>query len=322
MRKSSLYKSLALHLIVVVLTAIDVSVLWRKDMSLEQVPIIVDLNEVKLSELTNLPTKAEFAEKDAPATKVKKEQPKAKQKEQPKQSEPEKVKTEKTKEKTLQKEEPVKPKKDFIVPPEPEKKPVPKKKPEPKPKPKPAPKPQPKKKEVAKKKPETKKQTPKKSEPVLANPLKDLLASVDNMEKKLGEQNANATIKAGTKVNNMGIEGGIGGSYFSDLSISEADAIAGRLRACWNLDPGAMGIEDMIIEIRASLNKDGTVKDVDILDKTRYNSDRHFRAVADSAKRAVYICAPYGILSQKYPHKYDMWKTMLLRFNPINHSVN
>lgn len=59
-----------------------------------------------------------------------------------------------------------------------------------------------------------------------------------------------------------------------------------------------MGIEDMIIEIRASLNKDGTVKDVDILDKARYNSDRHFKAVADSAKRAVYICAPYGILSQ------------------------
>ena len=83
MRKSSLYKSLALHLVVVILTAIDVSVLWRKDMSLDQVPIIVDLNEVKLSELTNLPTKAEFGEKDSPATKVKKEQPKAKEKEQP-----------------------------------------------------------------------------------------------------------------------------------------------------------------------------------------------------------------------------------------------
>ena len=307
-------------MVVVILTAIDVSVLWRKDMSLDQVPIIVDLNEVKLSELTNLPTKAEFGEKDSPATKVKKEQPKAKEKEQLKQDEPKEVKTEKTKEKAPQKEEPVNPKKDFIVPPKSEKKPEPKKKTEPKPKP--APKPQPKKKEVAKKKPEPKKTAPKKSEPVLANPLKDLLASVDSMEKKLGEQNANATIKTGTKVNNMGIDGGIGGSYFSDLSISEADAIAGRLRACWNLDPGAMGIEDMIIEIRASLNKDGTVKDVDILDKARYNSDRHFKAVADSAKRAVYICAPYGILSQKYPHKYDMWKTMLLRFNPINHSVN
>lgn len=99
----------------------------------------------------------------------------------------------------------------------------------------------------------------------------------------------------------MGIEGGTGGSYFSELSISEIDAIAGRLRACWNLDPGAMGIKDMIIEIRAFLNKDGSVRKVDIINTSRYNSDAHFRSVADSARRAVYICAPYSILPINMP---------------------
>ena len=130
-----------------------------------------------------------------------------------------------------------------------------------------------------------------------------------------------ATIQKGTETANTGIEGGSGGSYFSELSISETDAIAARLRQCWNLDPGAMGIEDMIVEIRAYLNRDGTVQKVDILDSSRYNRDVYFRSVADSARRAVYICQPYGVLPQKYGDKYDVWKTMLLRFDPINHTV-
>ena len=64
------------------------------------------------------------------------------------------------------------------------------------------------------------------------------------------------------------------------------------------------------------------LKKVDILDSSRYNSDTHFRSVADSAKRAVYVCGPYKIFANKYADKYDMWKTMLLRFNPFDASIN
>lgn len=318
MRRSSLYQSLALHAVAVFLMAIDLPFLWRKDMTLDQVPIIVDLNDVKISEMTNLPTKAEFGEKDTPATKVKPQEKKANDGERPQEIKPVKPDEAENSE-APEEEKPVEPKQDFVVPPQPGKPKLPDKKPEPK---RPTPPPQPKKPVPPKKQPAAKKPAPK-NQPVLDNPLKDLLASVDSLEKKLGEQNANATIKTGTKVNNMGIDGGVGGSYFSDLSISEADAIAGRLRACWNLDPGAMGIEDMIIEIRAYLNKDGSVSRVDVLDQGRYRSDSHFRAVAESARRAVFVCQPaYKILAQKYPQKYDMWKTMLLRFNPISHTVN
>ena len=111
----------------------------------------------------------------------------------------------------------------------------------------------------------------KKDEPTLANPLKSLLASVDALEKETNKSQT-ATIKEGTKVANMGVEGGTSGSYFSELTISETDAIAGRLRACWNLDPGAMGIEDMIVEIKAQLNQDGGVYSVEIMNKARYRS--------------------------------------------------
>ena len=315
--KDALRKSLLLHLVVFILFVIDLPLFWFERTPPGQVPIIVDLKDVKISEMTNLPPKAKFGKEDKAASQVKrkieknyaKEEPKPEvRQENPKKEEPEVKDTPKIE------PQPSKPKRDFLEAPEPQK---PAKKAKPK---KIAPPPsKPKfKASPAPKKPEPEKED---KQPTLANPLKSLLASVDALEKAEGNTDSTATIKEGTDVQNMGIEGGIGGSYFSELSISEIDAIAGRLRACWNLDPGAMVIEDMIVEIRAQLNQDGTVRSVDILNDSRYNSDSHFRSVADSAKRAVYICAPYTILADKYADKYDLWKTMLLRFNPLDASI-
>ena len=313
----ALKKSIALHLVVFIICLVDLPLFFWNKPTVGQVPIIVDLKDVKISEMTNLPPKAKFGDEDKAASQIKRKIEKKYTKDEPKEevSEPEPKKVEPKEEKTPEppatKPEP--PKRDHLVAPQP-KKPTPKveaKKEAPKPKPKP--------KKAEPKKPQPKKEDAKK--PELANPLKSLLASVDALEKAEGPKDATATIKEGTDVNNMGIEGGTGGSYFSELSISEIDAIAGRLRACWNLDPGAMGIEDMIVEIRAQLNQDGTVRKVEILDTGRYNSDNHFRSVADSARRAVYICAPYSVLADKYAEKYDLWKVLRLRFNPMDNSV-
>lgn len=313
---NALKKSIALHLAVFLMFIIDLPMFWRNRLTMDQVPIIVDLKDVKISEVTNLPPKAKFGDEDKAATRTKpqKEKPQY-SKEQPDEEEV------KPQDKKAEKAEPEKeqvapePKKDYLAAPQPKKpqapkKPAPKKimPPKAKPKPKPQPKPAPKKEDDSK--------------PQLANPLKSLLASVDQMEKSIGAEDTEATIKTGTEVNNMGVEGGTQGSYFSELSISEIDAIAGRLRACWNLDPGAMGIESMIVEIRASLNQDGSVRKVDILDSSRYNSDNHFRSVADSARRAVFICGPYKIFAERYADKYDKWNTLLLRFNPLNKQIN
>ncbi len=305
--KSALKKSVALHIAVVLLWVIDMPMFWWNRTPMSQVPIIVDLKDVKISEMTNLPPKAKFGKEDKEASKVKRKvEKKYNQKEKPKQQE---KKQEKKKENIKKEEKKTEPKKDFVADEKKKKeeKKVEKKKPE--------------KKEAKKTEPksEPKKET-KKDEPELANPLKSLLASVDALEKEANKAET-ATIKEGTKVANMGVEGGTVGSYFSELSISEMDALAGQLRACWNLDPGAMGIEDMVIEITAQLNQEGKVLSVEIENTMRYNSDSHFRSVADSAKRAVYICAPYKILSEKYAEKYDEWKVLRLRFNPIDQSV-
>lgn len=305
-----LKKSLVLHFVVLLAFVIELPLFWRNKETIGQVPIIVDLNQVKISEMTNLPPKAEFGKEEQEASQVKRKVEDNYTKDEVVENVKQNVQP--SKEEEVEEEKSETPKNDFLEAPKPTKKPV--KKVEAKKAPKPAPKP--------KNKPKPKPKKQEKGKPELANPLKSLLASVDALDKVEGNKSAKAVIKEGTDVANMGIEGGTGGSYFSELSISEIDAIAGRLRACWNLDPGAMGIEDMIVEIRAFLNKDGSVKKVDILDSSRYSSDTHFRSVADSARRAVYACGPYKIFSNKYADKYDMWKTMLLRFNPFDASIN
>ncbi len=313
--KSALKKSIALHLLAFLLIVLDLPLFWRNKITMDQVPIVVDLKDVKISEVTNLPPKARLGDEDKEATKVKPKKEKPNYDKDVTEEEVKPVeKQDKLQEPEVEKEEVEKePQKDYLAAPQPKKPKVEKKMvkkimpPKSKPKPK------------------TEKPKPKsenKKSPELANPLKSLLASVDQMEKNIGTQDTEATIKTGTKVENMGVEGGTKGSYFSELSISEIDAIAGRLRACWNLDPGAMGIENMIVEIRASLNQDGSVRKVDILDMSRYNSDNHFRSVADSARRAVYICGPYKIFAERYADKYDKWNTLLLRFNPLNMQIN
>ena len=307
---SGLKKSIALHLAFLLLWIIEVPMFWWNRPDPSNAPIVVDLKDVKISEMTNLPPKAKFGKEDKEASQVKRKIEKKYTKEE---SAPaEEVKKEKVKEepKEEKKQEDVaeeKPKKDFLVAPQPKKPQIKKK---------------PKKEEVKKKKEPAKKpkKEEKKEEPKLANPLKSLLASVDALEKEANTSQT-ATIKEGTDVANMGVEGGTAGSYFSELSISEMDALAGQLRACWNLDPGAMGIEDMIIEIKAQLNQDGGVFSVEVMNKGRYATDTHFRSVADSAVRAVHICAPYKILSEKYAEKYDEWRVLRLRFNPIDQSV-
>ncbi|MDO5386763.1 MAG: hypothetical protein Q4F75_05775 [Pseudomonadota bacterium] len=313
--KKSLYKSLALHLLVFIIFMIDLPLFWHRDDPFRQVPIIVDLNKVKISEMTNLPPKAKRGKEAKAASTIKRKiednYTQDKLKEKPAEEKKPEAKPDKKQEVQAADEKPEEPKDDYLVAPQPKKPKAPVKKKQekfvPVQKPKPKPKQQPKPK--ADKTPE------------LANPLKSLLASVDALEKNLGETSQEAVIEEDARVNNMGVEGGTQGSYFSELSISEIDAIAGRLRACWNLDPGAMGAQNMIVEIRAYLRQDGSVDQVDILDQSRYNSDTHFRSVADSARRAVYICAPYKIFAEKYADNYDMWKTMLLRFNPLDATI-
>ena len=159
------------------------------------------------------------------------------------------------------------------------------------------------------------------------DPFKTLLASVDGIKSGMGKAGEDAADVNPDEIVTEGVEGGAGGSYMQELSVSEKDLIGMRLRECWNMDAGVRGAQNMIVEIRVFLSKEGRVKDAKILNTKRYNSDSAFRSTAESARRAVYICdrkkekSPFAIFSKNYEESYDAWKTLLLRFNPFDGGV-
>ena len=132
-------KSLLLHLIVFLMMIVDLPLFWSNRATLNQVPIIVDLKDVKISEMTNLPPKAKFGKEDQAASQVKRKVEEKYTKDEAPQEEV-KSKAKAQEETTETKETPKPPKQDFLVAPQPKKPKVPVKKVAPKPAPKPQPK--------------------------------------------------------------------------------------------------------------------------------------------------------------------------------------
>jgi outer membrane biosynthesis protein TonB len=99
------------------------------------------------------------------------------------------------------------------------------------------------------------------------------------------------------------------------LSLSEEDAIRSQIAKCWSVPAGAREASDMAVLLHISLERDGTVKSVKIVDNNRYNSGNQdfYRAAADSAVRAVKKCSP---LKNLPTNKYNNWKELELNFDP------
>lgn len=103
-------------------------------------------------------------------------------------------------------------------------------------------------------------------------------------------------------------------SSSDNLSMSMKEAMRRAVEKCWNFDAGSMGAGEMLVEIRIRLNPDGSVVNAEIQDSGRMNSDQQFRAAAESAYRAILVCAPYYNELGSAP--YDDWATLTLRFDP------
>ena len=73
------------------------------------------------------------------------------------------------------------------------------------------------------------------------------------------------------------------------LSISEIDAIKRQVERCW-LVPAAIGakdVENMVVKIKMKLNPDGRLREIRIVDRFRLETNATYKAVAESALRAV-----------------------------------
>ena len=330
MQKKYVYSSIIFHIAIVLLCVIDISFLSNKREFDEQPPIIVDLNDVKISDMTNIPELAVRDEerkvatrKDEPNKEVSSavSTPQQQKNNDIKEPEPEKVEEVEIKSPSLIETPAEEPKKESKEPIKEKKKPAPI--PQRKPQIKPNKKPEQKKKPEPKKTNQTTSSTNKNKKTVKnANPLQSLMNSVDDLQKQIGEENAPAQIPYDEPVNNMGIEGGNSkGSYFSELSVSGIDFVKSKIQESWKTTVGGKDDRNIEVVINVFLTKEGLIQNVKIEDMRRYRSDKYFQALADSAERAIYIAQDahgvFKVLSAQSGSKYNEWKNIRFTFTPL-----
>ena len=276
MQKKYVYSSIIFHIAIVLLCVIDISFLSGKREFDEQPPIIVDLNDVKISDMTNIPELAVKGEERKVATRKEEPNkevssaitPKQQKNNEIKESEPEVIEEQEIKSHSLIEEPKIEektdePKKESEKPIKEKKKPapIPQKKPQVKPN-----KPAPKKKPEPKKDNKTPASSSKSKKNVKnANALQSLMNSVDDLQKQIGEENAPAQIPFDEPVNNMGIEGGNSkGSYFSELSVSGIDFVKSKIQESWKTTIGGKDDRNIEVVINVLLTKEGIIQSVKI----------------------------------------------------------
>jgi hypothetical protein len=73
--------------------------------------------------------------------------------------------------------------------------------------------------------------------------------------------------------------------------------IATRIAACWRASAPA---DTPAIAIQLSLNRDGTVRAIEVIDKKRFAGDAGYRRAATMATRAFFQCAPFNLPAAGY----------------------
>lgn len=303
--------SVGLHVVIVVGGIVGLPAI-RPAPPIPDLPIVVDI--VELGAITNLPTASELKKEPPKAEEPKKIEAKPKPKPPP----PPKAKA------PPPPPPPSAPAKEEVaaVPPPPKPKPEAKAKPKPKPEPKVEPK-----KEV-KAKPKTPtvlaKAKPRRK-PAPPDPLAGVLKTLERLEKQApaAKEEEKKTAKKKPEFDPERLAKALSRRPVAHdpnrrISISERDALVSsikrQLEPCWNLPAGAKDFENMVIQIKVAVNRDGRVRAANIENSTRMFADPFFRAAAESALRAVKNprCSPLKLPAENY----DVWKDLTLVFNP------
>jgi len=279
-KSSSIAISSALHISLVVLTALSLPFLSKKPIDL---PPIVSVELIQITEETNIPF----------APKAKKIIEKVKEKEKKlvsEQAPPKKVK--KTKTKTVVSEK----KNKKIEKQNPEAVPLPEK-------------------EVKKiKTKEEKKQNPEKVDnevkQVSEFEKKDLFdpnniaALIDKSKEETAEK---------VKTNNDVTQDQVRNVENSKLTLSEEDALKAQIFGCWSIPLGLPYDENLLVRIKLKLKPDGSVTKTEILDHARMNKPGQgfYKVLAESALRAVRLCQPLRVPASGY----ERWKELQLNFD-------
>ncbi len=102
----------------------------------------------------------------------------------------------------------------------------------------------------------------------------------------------------------------------SKLSVTTEYAVRHQIYTCWSVPTGLPYSEDLLVTVKLNLEKNGVVKNFEMLDHIRMNTpgEGAFYQIAQSVIRAIRLCNPIKNLPTT---SYEKWKTMILRFNPV-----
>ncbi len=102
----------------------------------------------------------------------------------------------------------------------------------------------------------------------------------------------------------------------SPLSINEKDSIRQQFMKNWKIPFGSSDRQNSVVTISVKLQPDGTVSKSEIVNQARYNEDKEFHKLADSALLAVNKSSPLlGLPANKYDIKGG-WKELEINFDP------
>ena len=99
----------------------------------------------------------------------------------------------------------------------------------------------------------------------------------------------------------------------SGLTLSEEDALKAQIFTCWSVPIGLPYGNDLTVRVKLTLNSDGSIKKLKMLDYVKMNSpgNESFRTLADSVRRAIQLCNPLKVPESSY-HR---WKELILNFD-------
>jgi outer membrane biosynthesis protein TonB len=94
------------------------------------------------------------------------------------------------------------------------------------------------------------------------------------------------------------------------------DALLAQMRECWNVPVGAPNPEQLVVEVRVFLARDGDLAQAPLLmpqSRAAAARNSYVNAAAQAALRAVNVCAPYRGLPVD---RYDAWREIVMTFDP------
>lgn len=106
---------------------------------------------------------------------------------------------------------------------------------------------------------------------------------------------------------------GIGARNAMTLDIEAA--LKSQMRECWNFPAGAPNPEQLIVQVRVLLARDGNLLQASLTPESLAGAraNPYLRSAGEAAIRAVNICAPYRNLPAD---RYDSWREIVMTFDP------